>query len=75
MCFRPTAVSLTKKCEKCETESPMDAEVCPNCGEKLPDAPSMPAGPGSAPAMPGAPGAPAAPSAPKMPPPPGASNK
>ena len=66
MCFRPTAVAMTKKCSQCSHECELNMDVCPECGTKLPSTPSMPEMP-SAPGKPSAPGAPSAPGMPGVP--------
>ena len=73
MCFRPSAVSLPKKCPNCGHLNDGDLTVCSECGTELPESemPGMPGAPG-APSAPGAPGIPGAPAAPGMPGVPGA---
>ncbi len=71
MCFRPpVAAKQEKKCPKCETMNPPEAEVCSNCGEALPKLSVPPPGVSmkQPTAPPGVPPRPAAP--PKAPPPP-----
>lgn len=70
MCFRPTEISLPRKCAKCGTLNDSGATVCKECGEAIPEkgGPGFSGGaPGSpaAPNRPAAPGAPSAPGAPK----------
>lgn len=43
MCFRPpVAEKAKKKCPKCETLNPSEAEVCSLCGAVLPKAIAVP---------------------------------
>ena len=71
MCFRPSAISLPKKCPDCGHMNDGERTTCEKCGADLPaDAmPEIPGTPGApaAPGAPGAPGKPAAPGAPKAP--------
>ncbi len=46
MCFRPAAVSMTRKCPKCKTECKPALKVCPECGAELPKVPPLPGAPG-----------------------------
>lgn len=72
MCFRPSTMSVTKKCPSCGFENPQENKECSKCGATLPEnpldklaaigidapgAPKMPAIP-SAPGIPGVPKAP-----------------
>ena len=67
MCFRPAAVEMTNKCQKCGFENPITETHCKQCGAELPKVPGMPGGAPGAPGMPGMPAAPGAPAAPKAP--------
>ncbi len=43
MCFRPpVAEKAKKKCPKCQTLNPPEAEVCSQCGEALPKSIAVP---------------------------------
>ena len=59
MCFRPSAISLPKKCPQCGAMNDAELQKCEQCGADLPEA--------AAPGAPKAPGAPAAPGAPGKP--------
>lgn len=67
MCFRPSTLTVTKKCPQCGFENEQKNKQCEKCGADLPDNvldlldSSVPA----VPAAPGAPSAPAVPTAPK----------
>jgi len=74
MCFRPPQTKkAVKVCPNCKTENPITAEICSNCGEKLPEAQAQPVQPdslaavGPKPPLPATP-SPATPPAPKVPP-------
>ncbi|MCI8468083.1 MAG: zinc ribbon domain-containing protein [Eggerthellaceae bacterium] len=75
MCFRPSTLTVTKKCPQCGHENDTQEKTCTECGAELPDnvldlldasVPAAPPAPG-APGAPAAPGAPVAPGAPKPP--------
>lgn len=79
MCFRPSEITLPKKCPNCGVLNEGGETECKECGELLPvsgpgaagfpGGPSAPGRPGApkAPGVPGVPGAPSAPGAPKAP--------
>ena len=72
MCFRPTEITLPKKCPECGMLNDAADAVCKQCGKELPDAPAFAGGAGNpgapgASRTPGAPGVPSAPGAPRVP--------